>query len=117
MARPPKDPSRLLAYRLSVPVSPSELEELRARSQLAGLSLSVYVRLAALGRRLPRPVSAQNRRARVELSRLATNLAQLAYSLSYGTSGTVPPAMVWETVRLTRSVRNAVVGEEDGGAI
>ncbi len=117
MARPPKDPSRLLAYRLSIPVSPSELEELRARSQLAGLSLSVYVRLAALGRRLPRPVSAQNRRARVELSRLATNLAQLGYSLSSGTPGTITPELVWEIARLTRSVKKAVVGEEDGGTL
>ena len=117
MARPPKDPARLLAFRLSVPVSTSELEQLRARSELAGLSLSVYVRLAALGRRLPRPVSAQNRRARVELSRLATNLAQLGYSLSSGTPGTITPELVWEIARLTRSVRNAVVGEEDDGTM
>jgi len=117
MARPPEDPARLLAYRLAVPVSASELEELRARSELAGLSLSVYVRRAALGRRLPRPVSAHNRRASVELSRLATNLGQLGHALSKGTPGTVPPALVWEIARLARTVRYAVVGDDEGGAI
>ena len=113
MARPPKDPASVLSVRLGIPVSPSELEELQARSELAGLRLSVYLRRVALRRRLPQPVSAQNRRARVELSRIANNLGQLGHWLNNGTPGTVTSAMVWEIARLARSVRNAVVGNED----
>lgn len=117
MARPPKDPASLLAVCLAVPVSPSELEELRARSELAHLSLSVYVRRAALGRRLPRPVPSRNRQAWVELSRLGGNLAQLGHALSSNPHDAIAPAVLWDLVRLTRSVRNALVGENDGAAV
>lgn len=109
--RPPK--GRRLTHRLSVPVCSSELEELQRLCELAGVSLSVYLRLAALDCPLPRPVPIRNRQALPILARLAGNLSQLGFSLSYGTPGAVSAAQVWELARLARSVRKAVAGVKD----
>ena len=64
-------------------VSASELLELEERAEGTGQALSAYVREAALGRDLPRPllVPELNRRAWLELSRHGSNLNQLTKQL------------------------------------
>jgi hypothetical protein len=111
MGRPPKDPGSLKEYRIVVAVSPSELAELVARAELAGLPLIVYVRLAATGRPLPKPVPLTNRQAWTELSRLASNLAQLGHAINAGIPVGLSPALLREAYALTRSLRLALLGK------
>jgi hypothetical protein len=111
MGRPPKDPVFLLSVRLAVAVSTSELEQVASCAELAGLTLSAYLRRAALAHPLPRPVSARNREARSELWRLASNLSQLGHVVNETDKRAVSPEALWELAGLARTVLYALTGE------
>jgi hypothetical protein len=98
-------------YRLVLAVSPAELRELEQRAELAGILVSRYVRLAALGERLPRPVPIRNRQAWVELSRMQGNLAQLLHAMRAGMPVGLSASAVEEAYRLVGAVRRALLGE------
>lgn len=114
MVRPCEDPRSIKRHRLVLALSADELKELLARAELANLPLSRYVRMAAVGERLRRPVPAYNRQAWAELSRLAGNLAQLLHAIRAGVPVGLSPELVREAYALARSLRLALLGGRAG---
>lgn len=97
--RPRLDPERRRTERLdAVRVSPSELAALRERAAAAGLSLSRFVRSAALGLRIRPPMPATDLVVASELGRIGNNLNQLT-RLAH--SGQLPGWLGGELARLS----------------
>lgn len=78
------------AMTIGVRVSPAELDTLRARAAAAGLKPADLLRRAALEKEFPQaPVPHVNRMEYLALSRLSSNLNQLAHQANSGAAVTV----------------------------
>jgi hypothetical protein len=102
-----------------VPIRVSETERrfLYDEAKQVGLSLSSFVRLCALKRRMPPPpVPEVNRTLYQELCRIGNNLNQLARSLHEGRVGGAEPAilsLLLELKGLVKEVGMKVYGVEN----
>lgn len=76
-------PSELRTIRVNVYLHPDEAAELDRRRSRAGLQRGPYMRMAALNQ-LPRQIPELNRVAWAELSRIGSNLNQLAREFNQG---------------------------------
>lgn len=99
MARPKKDQTESRGERLTLRLRPGERAQLAARASAAGLTLSEFARVAALGQaaEIPPPaaVVAADPALVLAINRIGVNLNQIAHGLNR-TLGFVP-----EDVRTT----------------
>ena len=84
MARPPKKPQDCHSKKITVRFRPEELERLQDRADARGVTLSAYLRDAALRRPLPPIVPTVNREAAKQLAKIGINLNQLARRANIG---------------------------------
>jgi len=105
--------SRLLT--VSTKVSLADLSALEEKARQAGLTMSSYVRQAAVaGQIQPRTVIPEiNRQDWGELGRLAGNINQIATRLNQGgTIGASDSAVLTEISRVLGQIRAAIIGLE-----
>ncbi len=111
MPRPPIDPDRLRVVQLRVRLTAAEAGDLASRAVACRLTLGDFVRRASLGVPLPIPVPEINRTAWTELSRLASNLNQLAHAANSGQPVAVDTAMLREIAGLVALLRRRLIGQ------
>lgn len=100
----PMHPSELRTIRVNVYLHPDEAAELDRRRARVGLQRGPYMRMSALDK-LPRQIPELNRVAWAELSRIGSNLNQLAREFNQGN----PP--LFDSVEATLSeLRAALIG-------
>lgn len=98
MARPKKEQRDTRTERLNLRFSPDEWLAIDARARQAGIGLSEFCRLAALGQRIEAasssaaPASPAGVAHVVALNRVGVNLNQIARALNSG-GGFSPPAL------------------------
>jgi hypothetical protein len=100
----------------SVAVESSERALLEARARSAGISLSSYIRRAALGRRLPRPVPAINRETCARLGWLGARFNQNVEAIQQGHAPAAHIDLLEELRRELAALRRELVGEVDDDA-
>lgn len=116
MGRPPKDPGDVRHISVTVRLSPTEVVELVQKAKLSGLPPATFLRQAALGTELPRPVPAINRTAWESLARLGGNLNQIAHQANAGAPISVNPAELANVARLVRLLRQDLLGDSPDDA-
>jgi hypothetical protein len=82
--RPPKDPLRLRAIRVSIRFSPDEYQQAQLRAAQHQIPLCTYLRETALSHPLPAPVPTINEATYRELSRIGSNINQLTHLAHIG---------------------------------
>lgn len=109
--RPRNDPLTLRSMTIGVRVSAPEYDALRNRAAHMNMSVSQWLREAAITRRLPAPpVPAINRAQYAELARLAANLNQLAHVANEGKYVTVADGLLTRMISETRQLRLSLLG-------
>lgn len=110
--RPKGDPAAVRAVTIGVRVNAAEQEELLRKANDMGMSPAQWLRTAALSRQLPpQPIPKANLAAYRELTRLASNINQIAHAANEGravVSSTLLLGVRKEIIRLQR----ALLGEE-----
>lgn len=100
--------------RLKKPITlyatPVELERLKAQAERSGMNYSAFVIASAVGK-IIRPVPSINQTQWAELSRLASNLNQLARAANAGRAD-VDPALLKDTKVQLQAIRSALVGSD-----
>jgi len=97
---------------IPVRFTPEERNALHSSSQKIHVSLSEYIRRAALKRRLPNPPVAEvNLETYQELSRIGNNLNQLVRSIHEGKFAQIDLAIVTNLSGLVKQVGFQVLGE------
>lgn len=102
----PMHPSELRTVRVNVYLHPDEAAELDRRRAQAGLQRGPYMRMAALDK-LPRQIPELNRQAWSELSRVGSNLNQLAREFNQGN-----PPLFDEVEAALSELRAALIGAQ-----
>ena len=102
---------------IEVRVSDNEKSALKEFSKQTGLSVSEFVRRAALGQRIDpvKHIPAINRCVYLELLRVGTNLNQIAHKLNSGQGSDKERLVnaISQTVKLTKEVRLAILSETE----
>lgn len=94
---------------INVRLNNDELETIDRYRKETNLSRSTYVRETAIGNP-PRVIPSINREQWIELSRLASNLNQVAYEAHLGRFHSETEGIIKDTQRILRDVRNLLVG-------
>lgn len=109
--RPRNDPMTLRQKTIGVRVSASEYGAMRAKAIQMHMTVAQWLREAALTRHLPSPpVAAINRAQYVKLSRLSSNLNQLAHLANEGKPVKVADGLLIELIGETRRLRSSLLG-------
>lgn len=109
--RPKAAPSELRSVTVGLRLTPSEHDELQAKSKAAGLSVGEFLRHAATATKVPKPpVPAVNRQAYISFGRLANNLNQLAKAANSGLPVDVEPATLAELIAEIQALRGELLG-------
>lgn len=108
--RPKNDPSTLRNHVIGVRVSKSERAVLLVQSAATSMSVSTWLREAALARRLPTPpVPEINRAQYAELARLSANLNQLTHHANSGGTVAVSNQLLAQVVTEVARLRRALI--------
>lgn len=94
---------------VNIRLSDDELKAIDSYRKETKLSRSTYMRETAIGNP-PRVIPSVNRNQWVELSRLASNLNQLAYEAHLGCFHSETESVIKDTLQILREVRNLLVG-------
>ena len=94
---------------VNIRLSDDELKAIDSYRKETKLSRSTYMRETAIGNP-PRVIPSVNRNQWVELSRLASNLNQLAYEAHLGRFHSETEGVIKDTLQILRDVRNLIVG-------
>ena len=101
-----------------VRLTPEERERLKAQAQPSGMSLSEFVRRAALKRRMPPSAAPEvNRETYTQLCRIGNNLNQLMRAVNESRASGVDPGLLTELRGLVKEVGFQTLGaaeESDG---
>lgn len=109
--RPRTDPALVRRQTIGVRVNVSEWSQLNTKASSMGMSLAEWLRQAGLARAMPkRPTPTLNRRAYAELSRVGSNLNQLAKASNEGRIPEQPTELLRELWRLLQKVRLLLLG-------
>ena len=94
---------------INVRLNDDELETIDRYRKETKLSRSTYLRETAIGTP-PRVIPSINRNQWIELSRLASNLNQIAYEAHLGRFHNETEGVIKDTQQILRDVRNLLVG-------
>ena len=94
---------------INVRLNDDELNTIDRYRKETNLSRSTYMREAAIGNP-PRVIPSINRDQWIELSRLASNINQLAYEAHLGRFHSETEGVIKDTQQILRDVRNLLVG-------
>lgn len=94
---------------VNVRLNDDELKAIDSYRKETNLSRSAYMRETAIGNP-PRVIPSINRNQWLELSRLASNLNQLAYEAHLGRFHSETEGIIKDTRQILRDVRNLLVG-------
>jgi hypothetical protein len=95
--------------RVDLYLNAGERSSLVAKAKETGLSLSAYVRRAALGHKVA-SVPVANAQRWQELARLAGNLNQLARAINTGSATGIDQALIDNLQSEVRELRRALIG-------
>jgi hypothetical protein len=105
-------PRHALREKFEIYLNAGERDLVREQARLAGLSLSSFVRRAALRQKLaPLPTDGAARWA--SLSRACSNLNQIARRLNAGTASGVDPAVIEAVAEEVQALRRELLGGAD----
>lgn len=110
MARPPKDPAEVSSRPVGLRLRPALYDQIKAKADALGMSLSAYFIKAAAEVQLPRPVPEVNRLVARELIRIGTNMNQLAHAANAGTPVGVNPQDLVVLAQIMRRFREDLLG-------
>lgn len=109
----PKISPEAVRRTVGVRLNASEWEAVQRKADSLGIRPSTLLRLAALARMLPPPVAPEvNRQAYAELSRLASNLNQLARAAHAGRVA-IEPEQLEALYGLVQHLRLELIGARD----
>ncbi len=94
---------------INVRLNDDELNTIDRYRMETNLSRSAYMRETAIGNP-PRVIPSINRDQWIELSRLASNINQLAYEAHLGRFHSETEGVIKDTLQILRDVRNLLVG-------
>lgn len=114
MSRPPLPDHERRTVNLTVRLTEGEAADLTTRAAELGLAAGPFLREAALARRLPSPpVPELNRTAWADLSKLASNLNQLARLAHAGQLADVGPEILDDLANQVQALRRELLGLAD----
>lgn len=102
-------PSASLRSRFDLYLNPTELSHIKAHAAAAHLSVSAFIRRAALGRKIEPPPSPINMEAWRSLAKVGNNLNQLAYAVASGRAHGVDADVIQDLAEQVRQLRLALV--------
>jgi hypothetical protein len=109
-------PSAVLRKHYVIYLSESEREQIRAKAEAVKLSVSTFVRMAALGLPVQTPPSDVSVRRWRELARTTANLNQLSLSLNSRRATGVDPVVIDELAEQVRLLRLELLGGKEVGS-
>lgn len=109
-------PSGSLRTHCVIYLNESEREQIRAKAEAAKLSVSTFVRMAALGLPVQTPPSDASVRRWRELARTAANLNQLCFSINSHQATGVDRIVIDELAEQVRLLRLELLGGKEVGS-
>jgi hypothetical protein len=106
-------PSASLRKHCVIYLNESEREQIRAKADATRLSVSTFIRMAALGLAVQTPPGEASVRRWRELARTAANLNQLCFSLNSHQATGVDPTVIDELAEQVRLLRLELLGGKE----
>jgi hypothetical protein len=109
-------PRAALRDGLDLYLNADERRQIELKARTAGLSLSSFIRRAALGQKVEAPPGEGSVRRWHELARTTANLNQIAHAINAGRATGIDPIVISELAELVRLLRLELLGSRGDGS-